>query len=244
MRSNLDNIMEMNAEEHLNVLINLSEEIFHDFKNTLATISGLSQVTACYAVPPEVKENLERIKEASLECRDQIDRFYSFVKGYNVDTMQYEVLSNIVFSALDMVKHRLHKFDKANSGIALNVNIQSVKKVYCNEYKMRQAILNIIMNAIDAIEETGRSGILKLNLYDNMAIKEVVLEVIDTGVGIPEDKLERIFEANYTTKGKKGTGLGLKVSKNVFEACGGRIEVASKVGEGSKFTIYLPTESC
>ena len=231
-------IVNMSAEEYLNVIIALSEEIFHDFKNTLATISGISQVTSLQPVSKEVKDNLERIKEATLECRDQIDRFYRFVKGYNVDVNQYEILSNIVFSALDMIKHRINKLDNGEEDIILSVNIHSMNKVYCNEYKMRQAILNIILNAIDAMEETG--GVLEVNLFEQS--DTIVLEIIDTGIGISEDKLEKIFEANYTTKGPKGTGLGLKVSRSVFEESNGRIEVKSELGRGTIFTIYLPLE--
>lgn len=232
-------IVNMSAEEYLNVIIGLSEEIFHDFKNTLATISGLSQLTAIYPVPNEVKENLERIQEATFECRNQIDRFYGIVKGYNVEINQYEILSNIVFSALDMIKHRITKKDYGDEGIILSVNIHSMKKVYCNEHKMRQAILNIVMNAIDAMEETG--GILEVNLFEKSEM--IALEIIDTGVGISEDKLEKIFEANYTTKGSKGTGLGLRISRNVIEEVDGKIEVSSRVGKGTVFTIYLPVEN-
>lgn len=231
-------MINMSAEEHLNIIIGLSEEIFHDFKNSLATISGISQMTTLYPASKEVKENLKRIQEATFECRDQIDRFYSFIKGHNEDKAQYEILSNIVFSALDMIKHRINKIDNSNEGIVLSVNIHSMNKVLCNEYKLRQAILNILINAVDAMEETG--GILEVNLYEQSDM--IVLEIIDTGIGIPQDKFEKIFEANYTTKGHKGTGLGLKISKTIVEEYDGRLELSSKLGKGTIFTMVLPRE--
>lgn len=229
-------MLNMNAEEHLNVIIQLSEEIFHDFKNTLATISGISQLTSFYPLPKEVKENMEKIQDATTECRDQIDRFYSFIKGHNVAKIQNETFSNIVFAALDMVKHRINKLDNSNKAIALSVNIHSMGKVFCNEYKLRQAVLNIVMNAIDAMEDSG--GILEINLFEQAEM--LVLEIIDTGSGIPEDKFNKIFEANYTTKGTKGTGLGLKVSKSIVEEYAGRLELSSRLGRGSVFTMVLP----
>lgn len=232
----MDNI---SAEEYLNVIISLSEEIFHDFKNTLATILGLSQLIALTPASEDAAENLEQIKKATLECRDQIDRFYSLVKGYNVDINRYEILSYIIFSTLDMIKYRLNKLGDRKTSIILSVNIHSMSKVYCNEYKMRQAILNILMNAIDAMEETG--GVLEVNLFEGQ--DELILEIIDTGIGISKSNLKKIFSTNYTTKGVKGTGLGLKVSKAVFEEYGGRIEVKSEVGEGTTFTVHLPIET-
>ncbi len=231
-------VVNMSAEEYLNIIVDLSEEIFHDFKNTLATISGLSQLATIYSIPKEARENLEQIQEATFECRNQIDRFYGIIKGYNVETNQYEMVSNILFSTLDMVKHRIRKKENGEDDIGLKVNIHSMRRVYCNEHKMRQAILNIIMNAIDAMEETG--GILKVNLYDKEEL--VILEIVDTGVGIPEDKLGKIFQVNYTTKGPKGTGLGLRISKSIIEEIDGKIEVTSKVGKGTKFTVCLLAE--
>ncbi|MDR7869434.1 MAG: ATP-binding protein [Tissierellaceae bacterium] len=104
---------------------------------------------------------------------------------------------------------------------------------------MRQAILNILINAIDAMEENG--GVLEINLFDQS--DNIVLEIIDTGIGIPEEILDKIFDANFTTKGDKGTGLGLKVAKKAFEDCGGKVEVKSELGKGTIFTICLPIEN-
>ena len=192
----------MDLEDYLNVILELSAELFHDFKNNLATISGISQLTMYLGVSDEVNETISKI---ILNCLDLLD--YK-IRGLN------------------------------DKGIKLNINIHSTNKVYCNEYKMRQAILNILMNAIDAMEETG--GILEVNLFDKL--DKIVLEIIDTGIGISEEGLERIYEANYTTKGAKGTGLGLMISKNAIEECGGSIEVKSKLGKGTIFTMFLPIE--
>lgn len=235
MNSDMKNsIVEPSSKDYLSLIISLSEEIFHDFKNNLATISGISQMTAYLEVTDEVKENMDIITKATFECRDQIDRFYKYIKGYNVDVYRDEILSNIVFTCMDLIKHRISKLD--DNVIDLSVNIHSMSKIYCNEYKMRQAILNILINAIEAMEERG--GNLEINLFDQS--DNIVLEIIDSGIGIPEDKLEKIFESNYTTKGEKGTGLGLVVSKTKFEKCGGRLEVKSELGKGSIFTILLP----
>ena len=118
----------------------------------------------------------------------------------------------------------------------MTANIHSMSKIYCNEYKMKQAILNILMNAIDAMEDIG--GILEVKLFE--LGDRVRLEIIDTGTGISKDNLDKIFHANFTTKGIKGTVLGLKISKTIFEEYGGRIEVRSQVGKGTRFIVHLP----
>ena len=227
-------ILDINKEEYLNLVIELSEEIFHDFKNNLAIISGISQLIYYQDVSKEVKENMEILYKTTLESKEQIDRFYKFINGYGEDIYQDKSLSDIVFTCLELIKYRINKFDDGR--VSLTVNILSTSKIYCDEYKMRQAILNILINSLDAMEESG--GVLNINLFDEQDM--VVLEIIDTGVGIAEEDLDRIFEAYYTTKEKRGTGLGLRISKSVIESSGGRIEVKSKLGKGTIFTVYLP----
>lgn len=227
-------MLNIDKEEYLNLVIELSEEIFHDFKNTLAIISGLCQLTSYQDVAQEVKENMLIIYKVAIESREQIDRFYEFIKGFDVDIYQYKSLSNIVSTCLDLINHKISKH--GHGSILLSANILSKSKIYCNEFKMRQAIFNILMNAIDAMEESG--GLLNINLFDEQ--DSLVLEIIDTGIGIAEENLDRIFDDYYTTKGKKGTGVGLKISKSIIEASDGRIEVKSKLGKGTIFTVYLP----
>lgn len=224
------------TEECLNIIMDLSEGIFHDFKNSLATISGLCQLTALEVTSTELKQNLATINKAALESRDVLDRFYSLIRGFNIEKKENISLGNIVFNALDMVKHRINIPMGNNGEVELNLNLNSLDKIYCNEYRMRQAILNIILNAIDAMEKTG--GILEINLYERF--NTIILEISDTGEGIPEENIDKIFESNFTTKGEKGTGFGLRISKDIFEECGGEISVESKLGIGSKFTINFP----
>jgi signal transduction histidine kinase len=100
---------------------------------------------------------------------------------------------------------------------------------------IKQAILNLMINALQAMPEQGGEIILSARRDANRAI----LEVTDTGVGIPPDTLERIFDAYYSTK-KGGTGLGLAITKRVAEEHGGKVSARSEVGKGSVFTISLP----
>ncbi|MEW8972741.1 MAG: HAMP domain-containing sensor histidine kinase [Tissierellaceae bacterium] len=224
------------TQEYVDALFGLSETMFHDFKNILAIISGLSQLAALDVTSVGVRENLDTINKAALDCKDIIDKFYGFIKGYNTEYKENMVFGNIVLNSLNMVKHKINSMADQSNRIELSLNINSLSKVYCNEYKIKQALLNILLNAIEAMEEKG--GTLGINLYEGGEF--IFLEIWDTGVGIPEENIDKIFMHKFTTKGENGTGLGLKISKDIFENHGGEISVLSKLGVGTKFTITLP----
>jgi signal transduction histidine kinase len=102
--------------------------------------------------------------------------------------------------------------------------------------RLKQVFLNIVLNALEAMPNGGE---LTVKTGWDEAKREVWVAFTDTGEGIPLENLPRIFEPFYTTR-LKGTGLGLSISHGIVEQHGGRIEVESKVGRGSTFTIWLP----
>ena len=104
---------------------------------------------------------------------------------------------------------------------------------------LHRAILNIVTNAIDASEEAPGARVRVATTWDEPT-QTARVAVIDNGVGIAEADLATIFAVFASTKGARGTGLGLAVSRKIVREHGGRIEVASKVGKGAKFTIVLP----
>ena len=105
----------------------------------------------------------------------------------------------------------------------------------CNQNHLNQVLTNLLINAVQAIPERGN-----VTLETGMEAEEVYIRISDTGVGIPEDNLSRLFDPFYTTKEVgEGTGLGLSIVHGLVEKCGGRIEVDSEVEVGTTFTIYL-----
>ncbi|HEX8520694.1 MAG TPA: ATP-binding protein [Tepidisphaeraceae bacterium] len=134
--------------------------------------------------------------------------------------------------------------DPQKDGIALRVQVQPGLSVYGDPVQLEQVLLNLLINARQAMLGNGGSLTIKANMLDN---GEARLQVIDTGPGIPEKLLTKIFEPFFTTKGttkkgeSKGTGLGLAICKEIIEHHRGKIEVTSEVGKGTAFTIYLPT---
>jgi two-component system NtrC family sensor kinase len=111
-------------------------------------------------------------------------------------------------------------------------------KVRGDKGKLQQVVLNLLTNAYDAMSNGGSLTIKTRNAENG---GQVIVEFIDTGIGIRQEDLLRVFEPFFTTKEPgKGTGLGLYISHGIIETHGGKISVESRVGEGAKFTIFLP----
>ncbi len=134
-------------------------------------------------------------------------------------------------STLSLVKHEI-------KAITIRRQFGSVPPIMCSPSQINQVFLNLIQNAIQAIEHG--QGAITLTTYSKDA-GYVVVEIEDTGKGIPPDVLPRIFDPFFTTKDiGKGTGLGLSIAYKIVEQHGGNIAVDSAVGAGTKFTVTLP----
>ncbi len=106
---------------------------------------------------------------------------------------------------------------------------------------LHEAILNLITNAMDAIPE-GRGGEVVITSRLDLVAEVARISVSDTGVGIPDDQKDRIFRLFYSTKGRRGTGIGLAVTRKIIEEHGGRVTFESEAGKGTTFHIELPLE--
>ena len=114
-------------------------------------------------------------------------------------------------------------------------------EIRCAPRELNQLWMHLLGNAVEAIRRAGRRGAIRLETRVQDGCVKVAVE--DNGCGIPPEHLPRIFEPGFTTKGVKvGTGLGLPICSQIAQAHGGRIEVESRVGEGSRFTVVLPLE--
>jgi signal transduction histidine kinase len=137
--------------------------------------------------------------------------------------------------------------DPQKDGIALRVQVQPDLFVSVDPIQLEQVLLNLLINARHAMLGRGGSLTVKASSVEEQGIStELRLQVIDTGAGIPEKLLPKIFQPFFTTKGTarrgeaKGTGLGLAICREIIEHHRGRIEVQSVMGKGTTFTIYLP----
>jgi hypothetical protein len=138
----------------------------------------------------------------------------------------------VVRDTLGMVEHQM-----SGNGIKVDLDLEeSVPRFRGSPDKLQQVLLNLVLNARDAMEE---GGTLRIETsHDDVSARVVVA---DTGSGIPPATLARIFDPFFTTKGaKKGTGLGLSVSYGIVREHGGDIEVSSQEGRGTRFLLTFP----
>jgi signal transduction histidine kinase len=146
-------------------------------------------------------------------------------------------LNAAVSSSLELIRGRLERYH-----IDVVQNLGDVPQIVCAPGQINQVILNLLLNAQQAIEGTGRDG-GRIEISTQVDRREVVLEITDDGCGIPQEIHSRIFDAFFTTKPVgEGTGLGLSISQSIVSDHGGRIELESTPGQGSRFRVILPVE--
>ncbi|MGD0577414.1 MAG: ATP-binding protein [Bryobacteraceae bacterium] len=148
-------------------------------------------------------------------------------------------LNRLIRSTVSLVDHKLKL-----ANMALELKLASgLPHVLCDAGQIQQVVLNLVLNAAEAMQAHG-SGTVRVETAPGEDGKSVVLSVSDAGEGIPPEILPRIFDPFFTTKSDgKGVGLGLAVSYGIVQAHGGEIEVRSRPGEGTVFTVTLPLQS-
>lgn len=230
-------IREMQAviirSEKLASLGELAAGIAHELNNPLTGIVlHASIIDNDSEMPVKLKEELHTITSEANRCARIVKNLLDFSRK----TEPRKGMNNVndtIDRALGLVQH-----------LAGFQNI-AIEKDYCGDLpdllldpgQMEQVFVNMFVNASQSMEEGGR-----LILWTGLDVDgdSVVVRIEDTGKGIPESSIGRIFDPFYSTKGAKGTGLGLSVSYGIIEGHGGTIEVHSKEGEGTVFTITIP----
>jgi len=174
---------------------------------------------------PIVRRNLARINEMILNMLAFSKAREPLLENVNVN--------HLLGECLELVAARADE-----QGMVILDDLDELPPLPADAAGLHQAILNLLTNALDAIEDAA--GVITVaSKYDSLN-RNVVVTVTDNGKGIPKEHLGRIFTPFYSAKGQKGTGLGLAVTQKVVTEHGGTIEVVSKVGEGTTFTITLP----
>ena len=222
--------------QKLEALRTLAGGIAHDLNNTLTPIMALSKLSARrLARTEELRGNLEMIFAASEQARDLVRRVLSFSRRDKVEKLLVGP-SAIANNSLLLMRATIP------SSIHLVSRIDEVPSILADPSQIHQVVTNLVTNAAQAIDvQSGTITVLLEQAGSGKRGEEIHLSVIDTGKGMDEGTRRRIFEPFFTTKEVgQGTGLGLSIIDGIVSSHGGRIEVTSEPGKGTRFDVYFP----
>jgi signal transduction histidine kinase/ActR/RegA family two-component response regulator len=222
--------------ERLRALGEMAGGVAHDFNNILAAIILRAQILLESAMDPELRRQLQVIETAAEDGAQTVRRIQEFSRMRRARPFQAVNLNHVVTEVVEMTRSRWQ--DEAHArGVAYDIRMETtpLPAIAGDPSELREALMNLVFNAIDAMPTGGR-----LTIRTAIVAGQVFCVVADTGIGMPEDVRQRVFEPFFTTKEEKGTGLGLSVVYGILTRHGGQIEVHSQVGQGSEFVIRLP----
>ncbi|MBI4288765.1 MAG: response regulator [Chloroflexi bacterium] len=213
--------------------------IAHDFNNILTAVLSRTEMALERATDGRVKSDLEIVLKAAQDGAAIVRKLQGYVRQQGVEGAAAIDINQIVKDALSMAEHRIaDRREKSGIFIDTKLDLNTVGPVRGEPADLRQALLNLLFNAIDAMPAGGRLGVSTREQAGWIAIS-----VRDTGIGIAPESRQNLFKPFFTTKGAQGTGLGLSVAQLGVDRSGGRIDVESEPGKGSTFTVRLPVSA-
>ena len=229
-------------QERLRALGQMASGIAHDFNNTLAHIVGyidllLNVHPQNLEKPAIVREYLEVMNTAANDAVGIVNRLREFYRfREESDTVRPVDLNQIVREAIALTQPRWRDQALAN-GCVIQVltELSDLPPVPGNEAELREALTNLIFNAVDALPMGGA-----IVFQTHVAEARAVLRVVDNGVGMIDDVRQRCLEPFFTTKGQRGSGMGLAMVYGIVQRHKGQIAIESAVGEGTAVVIELP----
>lgn len=236
---------ELSQAQKLEALGKLAAGVAHDFNNVLSIIDGYSTIAIKRTNKDDpVHEYVDKIKNAAKRGASLTRQMLTFGR-HKIKIKRSEDLSILVSSQADLLKSLL------NPSLELKIHVGSSLYVDCMADSVSQILMNLVVNARDAIDDGGIIEIIvkKLDETSKKPLLEgidqdesyVMLSVSDNGSGIPDDVLNNIFDPFFTTKETdKGTGLGLSMVYGLVNEMGGIIDVKTETGKGTSFNIYIP----
>lgn len=226
---------------------NLASGIAHDFNNILSAIMGYSQMGAMVTEEPQLKKYFSNIEKAANKAAHLTRQILAFARKQEIQFQQLDV-NQFLKDNYEIYRRLIPE----NIDLTLNLHDEPLV-MFCDQNCLEQIVLNLIVNARDAISNSGKIVITTtrqelqeedLNFQEGARTKAgeyLCISIRDNGAGIPEDIREKIFEPFFTTKPEgKGTGLGLSVVLGLVEQMKGLIRLDSTPGEGTEFRLYFP----
>ncbi|OUW17287.1 MAG: hypothetical protein CBD18_05025 [Opitutales bacterium TMED158] len=230
-------------QESLRALGQMASGIAHDFNNLLAPILGFSELLL--SMPAEARDNeklesfLRKIQVAAQDGAAVVSRLREFYRAHNPEEGGNTLIEPkaLLEQVKDLTKHRWKTQAEAKGiNIRFRMDFHTHRCLRGNEPELRQSLANLIINAVDAIQEDGEILIAVDDQMDRLLIR-----VSDTGIGMSKDLQAKCLDPFYTTKGQLGTGLGLSIVSGIVKRHGGDFTIDSTEGAGTTITMSFPS---
>jgi signal transduction histidine kinase len=219
------------SEGRTRALEGIAARLAHEVKNPLAAIKGLSTHVARQAEDPKTKERLGIVAAEAERLQEIVEGFLSFSRGLDElsigPTKPYDIAHELQL---------LLETRAADAGIDIEVRGSRELALEADGKKLRQALLNIVLNAMQA---SPRGSTVTLEIAKSCIDGAAVVKIADRGAGMTPDVLERIRKPYFTTK-EGGSGLGIAVARGIIEQHGGALRYESTSGRGTTATVTLP----
>ncbi len=233
LRNSLINLEKINLEkahlEKLSAIGEMSMTVAHEIKNPLNAIRGAASYLKDNFRGDVLREFLSIIEEETNRLNDIVSSYLMFAKPAPLK-LEIVDLNKIIMETVNLIRQEA---SDSNKDVIAKLN-DNIPPIMIDAHQIKQALLNIFVNSLDATEE-GDTIEINTQISDNVV--KVIIK--DTGIGISEDIISNIFKPFYTTK-TRGSGLGLACVDRIIKDHKGNISVKSYVGKGSEFTITLP----
>ncbi len=220
------------------IIANLVSSVSHEIRNPLSAV-GIHAEILSNRLQKEYPELDERLKKSLNIIQTEIKRIHRIhTQFFNLARQREATLNSLKPNALveDVINLVQHLANEQQIKLSANL-FKGVDFIYGDADQIKQVLLNIVLNAFQAVDNGGE---VKLRTYQDQ--RNVYFEIADNGCGIPEEVGDRIFDLYFTTK-KDGGGIGLALCKKIIEAHEGQIRYQSVVGKGTVFTVVLPRQS-
>lgn len=210
----------------------LTASMAHEFNNPLGIILGFAQGLLASMDPTDANyHHVQIIAEEAKRCEKLVQELLEFGRPKSADFTPTDV-EQMIHKTVDLVQPHATK-NKVETAIQIDGHLP---RIHADPQQLQQVLLNLSLNAMDAMPNGGTLTVGAL--VDSL--NRLTITVTDTGIGMDPEVLPRIFQPFFTSKKRRGLGLGLPICDRIVRAHGGRIEVQSALGQGTSFKIHLP----
>ncbi|WP_158555947.1 ATP-binding protein [Peribacillus glennii] len=224
--------MKVRKMEKLSMVGELAAGIAHEIRNPLTSITGFAQIIKENANDALTKEYLEIMLNELDRINKIVNEFMFLAKPNDTTEFKETDIKELILHVIKLMEPQTN----INS-IKVNAKLESSIIAVCDPNQLKQVLINLIQNAIEATLERNKNIniVLKSGKEENY-----IIQIVDNGSGITEERQKTLFEPFYTTK-EKGTGLGLMICRRIIENHHGTINVNSRTNHGTAVTVTLPT---